>query len=58
MPREFSIEKNCKKFRPSEEYFALRVHGDSMKNAGIQDKSIIICHKQETLIPLSKLINL
>ncbi len=35
-------------FRPSEEYFALRVHGDSMKNAGIQDKSIIICHKQET----------
>ncbi len=34
--------------RPAEEYFALRVHGDSMKNIGIQDKSIIICHKQET----------
>lgn len=35
-------------FKPSEEYFALRVHGDSMKNAGIQDKCVIICHKQET----------
>lgn len=35
-------------YRPKEEYFALRVHGDSMKNAGIQDKSILICHKQET----------
>lgn len=35
-------------YRPAEEYFALRVHGDSMKNAGITDKCIIICHKQET----------
>ncbi|MGN0812472.1 MAG: transcriptional repressor LexA [Candidatus Coproplasma sp.] len=35
-------------YRPKEEYFALRVHGESMKNAGIQDKSILICHKQET----------
>lgn len=34
-------------YRPAEEYFALRVHGDSMKNAGITDKCIIICHKQE-----------
>lgn len=34
--------------RPAEEYFALRVHGDSMRNANITDKSIIICHKQET----------
>lgn len=35
-------------FRPAEEYFALRVHGDSMKNIGIIDKSIIICRKQQT----------
>lgn len=34
-------------YKPKEEYFALRVHGESMKNAGIQDKSILICHKQE-----------
>ena len=34
-------------YRPSEEYFALRVHGDSMKNAGIFDKSVVVCHKQE-----------
>lgn len=34
--------------RPAEEYFALRVHGDSMKNAGIFDKSVLVCHKQET----------
>lgn len=33
-------------YRPAEEYFALRVHGDSMKNAGILDKSVLICHKQ------------
>lgn len=33
---------------PKEEYFALRVHGESMKNAGILDKSILIVHKQET----------
>lgn len=35
-------------FQPADEYFALRVHGDSMNNAGILNKSIIICHKQET----------
>ena len=34
--------------RPADEYFALRVHGDSMKNAGIMDKSVLVCHKQET----------
>lgn len=34
--------------RPAEEYFALRVHGDSMQNAGIPDKCIVVCHKQET----------
>ena len=34
-------------YRPANEYFALRVHGDSMKNAGIFDKSVLICHKQE-----------
>lgn len=34
-------------YRPAEEYFALRVHGDSMKNVGILDKSVLICHKQE-----------
>ena len=34
-------------YRPCEEYFALRVHGDSMKNAGIFDKSVVVCHKQE-----------
>lgn len=35
-------------YRPKEEYFALRVHGESMKNAGIPNRSIVICHKQET----------
>lgn len=35
-------------YRPTEEYFALRVKGQSMKNAGIFDKSIVVCHKQET----------
>ena len=35
-------------YRPKEEYFALRVKGDSMKNAGIFNKSIVICHKQAT----------
>ena len=29
-----------------EEYFALRVHGDSMTGAGITPKSILIVHKQ------------
>lgn len=35
-------------YRPKEEYFALRVHGQSMKNAGIFDKSVVVCHKQES----------
>lgn len=30
-----------------EEYFALRVHGDSMIGAGITEKSILIVHKQQ-----------
>lgn len=34
-------------YRPKEEYFALRVHGQSMKNVGIFDKSVVVCHKQE-----------
>ena len=34
-------------YRPKEEYFALRVHGDSMINAGIQDGSVLVVHKQE-----------
>lgn len=34
-------------YRPKEEYFALRVHGDSMKGIGIFDKSVVVCHKQE-----------
>ena len=33
-------------FHPKEEYFALRVHGDSIINAGIRDNSILIVHKQ------------
>ena len=34
-------------FLPKQEYFALRVHGESMINAGIKDKSVLIVHKQE-----------
>lgn len=34
-------------YRPKEEYFAVRVHGDSMINAGIPDKCILVVHKQE-----------
>lgn len=33
-------------YKPAEEYFALRVWGDSMINAGIREKTILICHKQ------------
>lgn len=33
-------------YKPKENYFALRVHGDSMINAGIRDKSILVVHKQ------------
>ena len=32
--------------RPKEEYFALKVFGDSMINAGIPDGAILIVHKQ------------
>ena len=32
--------------RPANMYFALRVHGDSMIDAGIQDKSVLIVRKQ------------
>ena len=32
--------------KPKEEYFALRVWGDSMINAGIPDGAILIVHKQ------------
>lgn len=34
-------------YRPPEDYFAVRVHGDSMINAGIPDKSVLVVHKQE-----------
>lgn len=34
-------------FRPSEEYFAVRVHGDSMINAGIADGAVLVVHKQQ-----------
>ena len=37
-------------YRPSEEYFSVRVHGDSMINAGIFDGSILIVHKQEEAV--------
>ena len=33
-------------YTPPNEYFALLVHGDSMINAGITDKSILIVHQQ------------
>ncbi len=33
-------------YTPPEEYFALRVAGDSMINAGIRDKSVLVVHKQ------------
>ena len=32
--------------KPKEEYFALKVFGDSMINAGIPDGAILIVHKQ------------
>lgn len=35
-------------YRPSDEYFAVRVHGDSMINAGIPDRAILVVHKQES----------
>ena len=33
-------------YSPKEEYFALRVNGDSMINAGIRDRSVLVVHKQ------------
>ena len=33
-------------YKPANEYFALRVFGDSMINAGIKERTILICHKQ------------
>lgn len=33
-------------YRPSEDYFALRVHGDAMKDVGIFDNGVVIAHKQ------------
>jgi len=35
-------------FSPPDEYFALRVYGDSMNEAGIYDRSIILVHQQGT----------
>ena len=34
--------------QPKEEYFALKVFGDSMINAGIPDGAVLIVHKQST----------
>ncbi len=36
-------------FRPKEEYFAVRVHGDSMINAGIADGAVLVVHKQQSV---------
>lgn len=33
-------------YKPKEYFFALRVHGDSMINAGIRDSSILVVRKQ------------
>lgn len=33
-------------YRPTDDYFALRVQDDRMKNAGICKGDLIICHKQ------------
>lgn len=34
-------------FKPANEYFALQVEGESMKNIGIRHGSIVIVHKQD-----------
>ena len=34
-------------YRPPEEYFSVRVHGDSMKGIGLLDRDVLIVHKQE-----------
>lgn len=36
-------------YRPPEEYFCVRVHGDSMKNIGLLDRDVLVVHKQETV---------
>ena len=36
-------------YRPPEEYFSVRVHGDSMKGIGLLDRDVLIVHKQETV---------
>ena len=33
-------------YKPADEYFALRVHGESMVGAGIPDGAIVVVHKQ------------
>lgn len=38
----------CYEGRPGAEYFALRVSGDSMQNAGIYDGDVVIVRKQDT----------
>lgn len=36
-------------YRPPEEYFSVRVHGDSMKGIGLLDRDVLIVHKQPTV---------
>ena len=36
-------------YKPPEEYFCVRVHGDSMKNIGLLDRDVLVVHKQETV---------
>ena len=36
-------------YRPPEEYFSVRVHGDSMKGIGLLDRDVLIVHKQGTV---------
>lgn len=33
-------------YEPKKEYFAVRVHGDAMKNIGIIENSVVVAHKQ------------
>ena len=35
-------------YRPKENYFALRVHGQAMSANGIMDGSVVVCRKQAT----------
>ena len=46
-----NIDKNTMEsvycdFTPVKDYFALRVHDNSMINYGIKENTILICHKQ------------